>query len=231
MITPRSTVAVLLFTRSAGEEAVHKRFLSHGTRAGNAAVAAQLIDHATTTATQAGVDFVCIDSARQTGSTFGERLAGALQQTFGQGYEQVLAIGNDCPQLDETLLRRAVAAVRENGAVLGPATDGGVYLLGVSRALFEREAWVALPWQTAHLGEELLNLLHEQDANVIVLPALTDVDNEQDLARALRQPLKQRLQCRLRRLRAAVWAVGPVYLLAIQQVGAAAQPHRGPPAN
>lgn len=210
---------------------MYKRFLSHGTRAGNAAVAAQLIDHATTTATQAGVDFVCIDSSRQTGSTFGERLAGAMQQTFGQGYEQVLVIGNDCPQLDETLLRRAVTAVRENGAVLGPATDGGVYLLGISRALFEREAWLALPWQTAQLGTALLSLLRAQGASVNLLPALADVDNEHDLAQALRQPLTPRLQRRLRRLRTAVRAVVPVYLLAIQQVRAAAQPHRGPPAN
>jgi len=179
---------------------VRKRFLSHGTRADNAAVAARLIDHATATARQAGVDFVCVDSARQAGATFGERLAGAVRATFALGYEHLLIIGNDCPQLTAATLRRAVTAVRATGAVVGPAPDGGVYLLGLSQPLFESTAWLALPWQTQHLGAALRRQLRQLGAVVCQLSALADIDDEAGLARALRQPLARPLRRGLHRL-------------------------------
>ena len=227
----RASVAVLLFTRSAGEEAARKRLVSHGTRRENAAVAAQLIGHATATAQRAGVDFRCVSSTRQTGATFGQRLSGALQQAFADGYEHLLVIGNDCPQLDEALLRRAVAALLATGAVLGPATDGGVYLLGVSRTYFEATAWAALPWQTATLGRALAGQLRAAGATVQLLPALADIDNEQDLAQAVRQPLPWALRRALRRLRTAARPVATDTAGAAKPAFVAARPYRGPPAR
>ena len=227
---PSSSVAILLFTRSAGEEAAHKQFLSYGGRAANAAVAAQLIAHAAATARRAGAGFIQIDSSQQAGATFGERLARAMRQAFEQGYEHLLVIGNDCPQLTATLLRQAVAAVRQTGAVLGPATDGGVYLLGLSRARFATGTWAGLPWQTRQLGTALRRHLLAQGAAVLRLPTLADVDTEADLARAITLPLVGWLQRRLRQLRArrrvASGLVGPV----LRRRARAAQPHRGPPA-
>lgn len=229
---PHSSTAVLLFTRSAGAEAGHKRFLSRGTRAGNAAVAAQLIGHATATARRAGVDFVCVDSAQQAGTTFGERLANAVRHVFGQGYAHLLIIGNDCPQLDARLLRQAVAAVQSTGAVLGPATDGGVYLLGISRELFETSQWLALPWQTQRLGAALRHQLRQQGATVAQLPALADVDNEQALTQALRQSLAHPLRRGLRRLRATRHPATRTCSSRISRPDSlAAQPRRGPPAR
>lgn len=226
-----SSVAILLFTRSAGEEAAHKQFLSHGGRAANAAVAAQLITHAAAVARRAGADFIQIDSGQQVGATFGERLVGAMRQAFGRGYEQLIVIGNDCPQLTAPLLRQAVAAVRQTGAVLGPATDGGVYLLGLSRARFATGTWAGLPWQTRQLGAALRRQLQAQGAVVLRLPGLADVDSEADLAQVLGLPLAGRLRRRLCRLRVRR-RVGPEPAgLALRQRVRAAQPHRGPPAH
>lgn len=231
MTSARSSVAILLFTRSAREEARHKQFVSNGAPDRNASVAAQLIEHTQATAALAGVDVVCADSAQQTGATFGERLAGAMQRVFGLGYEQVVVIGNDCPQLDTRLLRRAVAALRHGNAVLGPATDGGVYLLGVSRSTFEVAAWRALPWQTQQLGAALQQHMRGQHTAVEVLPLLTDIDNEQDLAQILRQPLPRRLRRRLRQLRTAGPALRAFTALKTSRLVVAARLYRGPPAN
>nr|WP_262903410.1 DUF2064 domain-containing protein [Hymenobacter psoromatis] len=222
----------MLFTRSAREEGVRKRFVSHGSRAANAAVAARLIAHATATAHEAGIEVVCVNSAGQAGTTFGQRLHGAVRQTFALGYESLLIIGNDCPQLAGATLRRAVTAVRAGGAVLGPATDGGVYLLGISRAFFEQADWLALPWQTRRLGAALRQQLRQAGATVYQLPALADIDDEAGLARVLRQlvalPLRRAL-CRLRAARPRL--VGrPAVRLADPRGGAAACPRRGPPA-
>ena len=228
--TPASAVAVLLFTRSAGQDAAHKRFVSQGTRAGNAAVAAQFIGHATAVARRAGIDFIQVDSSRQTGPTFGERLSGAMQQAFASGYEQLLVIGNDCPQLDAARLRQALAVLARTGAVLGPATDGGVYLLGVARAHFDARAWAALPWQTATLGRTLARQLRASGATVQLLPPLADIDNEQDLAHALRQALPWALRRTLRRLRCGLVVPAPENQAPPARPGAApAQPRRGPP--
>ncbi|MGY3089048.1 glycosyltransferase A (GT-A) superfamily protein (DUF2064 family) [Hymenobacter sp. UYAg731] len=227
----RSPVAVLLFTRSAGEEAAHKRFVSHGTRAGNAAVAAQLIHRAEATAGRAGVDFVRVASNQQTGATFGARLCNAMRRVFSQGYEYLLVMGNDCPQLTEQLLRQATAAVQQTGAVVGPATDGGVYLLGMARAVFESQDWTQLPWQTAQLGAALLRQLRQQHTSACVLPVLADIDEEQGLTAALRLPLARLLLRRLRRLRAPRPVALPTAITAAgQRAGVAARPHRGPPA-
>jgi len=210
---------------------MRKRFVSHGTPAHNASVAAQLINHTTKVARGAGVDFVCLDSSQQIGSSFGERLSGAMRQVFAQGYEQLLVIGNDCPQLDECLLQRAVAALRKTGAVLGPATDGGVYLLGVSRLVFERANWTVLPWQTNRLGAALLHQLRLQHTTVQLLPPLTDVDNEQDLAQVLRQSLKPALRRTLRRLRARPRGLSSFGADDARLAPCVvARPHRGPPA-
>ena len=191
---------------------------------------ARLIDHAEQTAQQAGVDVLRIDSARQTGNTFGERLSGAMQQAFASGYEQLLVIGNDCPQLDTALLRRALGVLAANGTVLGPATDGGVYLLGVARRYFDAANWARLPWQTATLGHSLAAHLQAAGATVQPLPRLADVDNEQDLAQALRQPLRRRLLRALRRLRRPASARVAAHIQeALLPAFAAAYPHRGPP--
>ena len=231
MASLTSSVAILLFTRSAEQDATHKRFSSKGSRAGNAAIAAQLISHATTVARQTGVDFIRVDSAKQTGNTFGERLSGAMQQAFASGYEQLLVIGNDCPQLDAARLRQAIVALARTGAVLGPATDGGVYLLGVARAHFDADNWATLPWQTAALGRALSHQLRATGAGVQLLPRLADIDNEHDLANALRSGLPRALSRILHWLRSTItMAPNMDGATALRLACVVARPHRGPPA-
>ena len=153
-----------------------------------------------------------------------------MQQAFASGYEQLLVIGNDCPQLDAARLRQAIVALTRADAVLGPATDGGVYLLGVARAHFEARTWATLPWQTATLGAALARQLRAGGAAIERLAPLADIDNEQDLARALRQTLPWALRRTLRRLRRGPAAVPAAPASAAGPGAAPAQPLRGPPA-
>ena len=203
--------------------------MSHGTLAANAAVAAQLIARATTVARQAGADFLCIEAAQQVGRTFGERLTAAMAHTFGLGYEQLIVIGNDCPQLSSGQLRHALQLLTSADAVLGPATDGGVYLLGIRRAFFDAQALRGLPWQTGKLGQALARRLEEASARLHILRPLADVDTAQDLAGILAQLPAGQLRTRLRRLRATPQP--PVLRQPAERATAAAVhlPQRAPP--
>ena len=229
MTTATARTAILLFTRLAGEEAAHKSFgAGRGT---DAAVAAQLIAHATATARQVGVDFLCVESGTQGEGTFGQRLAAALRYGFGRGYERLVVIGNDCPQLTPALLRAAVRSLETTDAVLGPALDGGVYLIGVNRAFFEADAWAALPWQTATLGAALARYFRRAGARLRTLCPLADVDNAHDLARALRHLPATAFRRRLHRLLAAPRSAGPRLRPRLRPAAVAAPlPQRGPPA-
>lgn len=183
-------------------------------------------------AQQAGVDFAHVGSAAQVGHTFGQRLAAALAHHFALGYAQLIVIGNDCPQLSAALVAQAVAALHSADAVLGPATDGGVYLLGLKRAFFQASAWQALPWQTTRLGTALASHLRRVGARLLRLRPLADVDSEQDLARLVPQLPTGMLRTRLRRLRAAGRPTRPqLPPLARPVAPAGPRPQRGPPAH
>lgn len=80
----------------------------------------------------------------QGGGTLGDRLAIATGQACSEGAEQVVVIGTDSPWLTADDVAEAFEALRDHDVVLGPAQDGGYYLIGLTRpqpALFEGVAW------------------------------------------------------------------------------------------
>lgn len=113
-------------------------------------------------------------------SSLGKRMAHAFSEAFGAGAGRVVIIGTDCPGLSDALLRQAFELLASHDLVVGPATDGGYYLLGLNKlipTLFENKSWstaTVLPdtlADAAHLG-----------LRVAQLPPLTDVDSAADLA-------------------------------------------------
>ena len=153
-----------------------------------------------------------------------------MEGSFAKGYDRLLVIGNDCPELTTGTLREAIRALDHQDAVLGPATDGGVYLIGISRPFFHRPDWRQLPWQRAELGATLADALAQLRARVYVLPTLADVDNEKDLKRVI-QRKPHVLFCQLIRSILATGGVdgrpSPPSFYPVTALSAT--PHRGPP--
>jgi hypothetical protein len=117
----------------------------------------------------------------QCGGSLGERINHVDEALRRNGMQRALYIGSDCPQMDGRYLHGAAAALERDDAVLGPAGDGGVVVMG------SRRPWPALgtlPWSSDCLAEALGALLVRQCWSVATLAQRHDVDTLDDLRRA-----------------------------------------------
>jgi hypothetical protein len=119
----------------------------------------------------------------QRGDSFGERLFYAAADLLELGYESCCLIDSDSPTLPRALLTAAIAELSRPGerVVLGPADDGGYYLIGMRRA--HRRLFEEIDWSTADVAAQTIARAREINLDVALLPAWYDVDDAQALRR------------------------------------------------
>jgi rSAM/selenodomain-associated transferase 1 len=115
----------------------------------------------------------------QQGADLGERMARAISAGFKSGYQRVGIIGSDCYELTAEILETAYGLLAEKDLVIGPATDGGYYFLGMTR--FVRDLFRDKDWSTASVLAQTLADAERLHLHIALLPVLTDVDEEKDL--------------------------------------------------
>ncbi len=170
--------------RTIGDEKalwVYERLLEHTRRAARGVAAQRWVCYS---------DFVPAADAwleggfaarRQEGETLGDRMQEAFRQGFAAGYRSIVIIGSDCPEVSPTLLETAFGQLASFPVVLGPATDGGYYLLGMNylvESLFRDK-----PWSTPAVLAETVADLQRAGIPYALLPVLSDVDEAADLDR------------------------------------------------
>lgn len=175
-VIEQQQTAILLFSRNPQEEALTKKFTF---RRSQEAIRV-LLTHSLRQARKTKLPLFTCYSPQQRGDTFGERLANALEDVFTNGYENVLVIGNDSPGLSAGLLQKANQALLAGQLVLGPSLDGGVYLIGINRAAYDRHQFLDLPWETAALQTSWGKYASDKDLTVTRLHGLTDIDTVAD---------------------------------------------------
>ncbi|HRI27834.1 MAG TPA: TIGR04282 family arsenosugar biosynthesis glycosyltransferase [Chitinophagales bacterium] len=118
----------------------------------------------------------------QTGNYLGERMSHAFEQAFESAANKALIIGSDCLQLTTLHIENAVKML-SNGAdvVIGPAADGGYYLLGMN--WFYPTLLQGIAWSTEKVLQQTLHRAAELALTVQLLPALSDVDTYEDWIR------------------------------------------------
>lgn len=124
----------------------------------------------------AGVDF-----RPQEGEDLGERLTDAFRREF-QRARRVCAIGTDAPAVDRPVVERAFAELSTNDLVLGPALDGGYYLIGTTGHL--PELFRDVPWSTEEVMTTTLARARALKLRTATLEPLSDIDTIEDLKRA-----------------------------------------------
>ena len=117
----------------------------------------------------------------QTDDDLGRRLTAATAEAFAEGCERVAVIGTDCPGLTAEILALAFDALAAADVVLGPATDGGYYLIGLRRMI--PKLFQDIPWSTDRTLAATLEAARRVGARVRLLVPLDDVDRPEDLRR------------------------------------------------
>src|SRR5208337_5602224 len=98
----------------------------------------------------------------------------AFAHTFSDGVEKVLLIGSDIPDMSVPLLNEAFNALDSSDAVIGPANDGGYYLIGFNRASFLPDIFQGIVWSTDSVFYQTMKVFEKSDLNVHVLKVLMD---------------------------------------------------------
>ncbi|HEX6748640.1 MAG TPA: TIGR04282 family arsenosugar biosynthesis glycosyltransferase [Longimicrobium sp.] len=115
----------------------------------------------------------------QAAGDLGARMRSAFEAAFAAGFGRVVIIGSDLPDLSRDTLRRAFALLDEHPAVVGPARDGGYYLLGMREMI--QGIFDGVPWSTPAVLDATLARLRAAGVTAAMLETLTDVDEAADL--------------------------------------------------
>ncbi|WP_339611083.1 TIGR04282 family arsenosugar biosynthesis glycosyltransferase [uncultured Planktosalinus sp.] len=113
----------------------------------------------------------------QSGSNLGEKMKNAFEKGFKQGYQHIIIIGTDLLDITTEDIYKAFNALQTYDYVLGPAEDGGYYLLGMNKlnsTLFENKDWSS----NTVLQDTLIDLKTEQ---IALLDERNDIDTYEDL--------------------------------------------------
>ena len=124
------------------------------------------------------------DKLAQEGKTLGHRMFHSFSVVFEKGYERVVIIGSDCLQLTPEIILNAFATIKTKDSVLGPATDGGYYLLGMRRLI--AEAFKEKTWSSSTVLQNTLSDLERASVSVGLLPELSDIDTYSDLPKTVK---------------------------------------------
>lgn len=114
----------------------------------------------------------------QSGDNLGARMSNAFANLFARGYKGVVIIGTDCPDLKNSDLKRAFITLNQSDLVLGPAKDGGYYLLGMRK--FIPELFKEIAWSTSKVLEATLDRADLLNLDYEFLKILSDIDRAED---------------------------------------------------
>ncbi len=122
----------------------------------------------------------------QKGDDLGERMFHAIEEGFASGFRHIVLIGTDCYELRREVLNEAFSALEQYDAVIGPATDGGFYLIGLNK-LFP-DLFLDRQWSTPEVLKETATKLQQHSIEYKLLTELSDIDTFDDLKKSTLWP-------------------------------------------
>ncbi|MTI39960.1 TIGR04282 family arsenosugar biosynthesis glycosyltransferase [Fulvivirga lutimaris] len=115
----------------------------------------------------------------QKGATLGEKMYYAIEESITNGYQQVVLIGTDIYTLSAEIIMKSFDLLNVNDTVLGPAEDGGYYLIGMKRP--EPSIFGLKEWSHSEVFSQTVELIKNQGMSYGTTQALSDIDEPNDL--------------------------------------------------
>ncbi len=166
----KGRTAILYFAYRPDVEAVRKPIFSdHGTQV-NAHFYHCLQEELFGQLTPLGLPVIHIDDQKQRGEGFGERFCNAIEDVLNRGYDKLIVIGNDVPELKTASYQEVIEALDKGGSCIVPTESGGTGLIGIQAEDYDRGQWMNVSWQTGGVYKQLsksikdctiLGLVHE----------------------------------------------------------------------
>lgn len=182
-------VRLVIFARLPVPGQVKTRLIPSLGKDGAARLYARLLEHTLVEACATGLEVELRTTGGEAdafrdwlgeGFAIADQGAGDLGERLARVAAPALVIGSDCPGISAPILRAAAGALDDRAVVLGPATDGGYYLVGFREPvpyIFEDMAW-----STSTVFAETLGRLAQRGMGPAILPELSDIDTAEDLA-------------------------------------------------
>lgn len=171
---------------------IYKKLLTHTLEITETMAADKFIFYADEVATNDIWQRPGFFKSKQASGDLGHRMCSAFIEVLSKGYHSVCIIGSDCYELSTVIIEQAFDLLRVNDVVIGPAKDGGYYLLGMKELypkLFEEKIW-----STGTVYDDTVSTIHQSGLAYKSLETLTDIDEEKDLPAKWKNELGMRDQ-------------------------------------
>ena len=126
-------------------------------------------------------DDTVFDKYLQANGDLGQKMSQAFSDSFRMGYESIVIIGSDCAEINEEDIYEAFKKLANHDVVIGPAIDGGYYLLGMKKP--HLDLFMDKSWSTSSLINETIATIKQLKLSFALLPEKSDIDYEEDLKR------------------------------------------------
>jgi rSAM/selenodomain-associated transferase 1 len=123
----------------------------------------------------------------QSGQDLGQRMYNAFQQEFGMGADRAVLIGSDIPHLTAEVVEEYLEKLRKYSLVLGPALDGGYYLIGFKRECITPSLFENVPWSSSKVFSHTIRRAREKGIDYYVGREYRDVDTYEDVRELCRR--------------------------------------------
>ena len=170
--------AILVFSRLPHTEAKHK--IISGNLQTDVLLWQHLYEHTLDVSNSTHLPVILSCEKDQSGNSFAEKISEAISSAFNTGFENIIVLGGDFPNLTKNLIINVHRELSRGAKIVaGPDTRGGIYILGLNKAAFNKETFSEFKWQTRNLFSDIKSY-SSLFSHVLLKSHLTDINSKTD---------------------------------------------------
>jgi len=185
-----SKIALLVFIRDASDEARFKPIFKNDVCRNNQ-LYTYLNQRITSVAKESTYDFYVVSTHQQIGDEFAERFKNAFKAIFEMGYDAVVSVGNDVPQVNAETIEKVVSGFNHHDVVIGKTTSNGAYTVGLTKYAFSKCDFDAVDWRSDNVVQSIENRSIQQGSSYLQLENVYFEINTHDDLRLFIKAVKQ----------------------------------------